>query len=381
MELAFGQWPLGLDNRNDPRRLNPAALSAAQDVLIEDGGRVHSAAHPELSIAAAGLTALWTASGGQSVALTGNTLNRIDGKTLQPVGLLDGSGEAGFAEFAGRRYVGRRGGTLYQMQGDNLIPAALPAPALSAVVTVSGGLTQGRYGVCAALLRDGEEMPTSALNLLNVPEGGGVQVTVNGSGLARLFMTEASGAEPWFVADVPCGLPYFIGAGKRGQPPASRFLEPLPAGRFMAAHGGRLFSAAGLHLYYSEPLRPNLADLRHNHIRLPSPVTLLCAVEDGLYLADRTRSYFIEGTDEGALRLKPLAAPPPPEGCFAVLAGNLFEELPDVPVAVWLAENGVVIGLPSGQCQQPQAPRIRLTTAGLSGSLAVDNRRLYALTT
>jgi len=180
---------------------------------------------------------------------------------------------------------------------------------------------------------------------------------------------------------VSTGLPYLIGQGKRGQPPASRFLEPLPAGRFLAAHGGRLFSAQGLHLYYSEPLRPTLADLRHNHIGLASPATLLCAVEDGLYLADRTHSYFIEGADEGALRLKPLAAPPPPEGCFAVLAGHLFEEVPDAPVAVWLSDNGFVMGLPSGQVIEPQAARIRLTTAGLSGSLAVENRRLYALTT
>jgi len=380
MELAFGQWPLGLDNRNDPRRLNPAALAAAVDVLVEDDGRVQSAAHPALAIAAAGLTSLWTSSGGQSYALSGNTLNRIDGKTLQPVGVLDGSGEAGFGEFAGLRYVGRRGGTLYQVQDDTLLTAALPAPSLSATATLSGGLPQGRYGVCAALLRGEEEMPCSALAMVDVAEGGGVEVTVNGSGLARLFITEPNATVPLFVADASTGLPYLIGAGKRGQPPAARWLEPLPAGRFLAAHGGRLLSAAGLHLYYSEPLRPNLSDLRHNHIRLASPVTMLCAVEDGLYLADRTHSYFIEGTEEGALRLKPLAAPPPPEGCFAVLAGHLFTEVPDTPVAVWLSENGFVIGLPSGQVIEPQASRIRLTTAGIEGSLAVENRRLYALT-
>jgi len=381
MELNFGQWPLGLDNRNDPRRLNPAALSSAVDVLVEEDGRVQSALHPALEIASGALSALWTSSGGQSVALAGNTLNRIDGKALQPVGVLDGSGEAGFCEFAGLLYCGRGGGTLHQVQGDNLLPAALPAPSLSANALSSGGLAKGRYGVCAALLRDDEEMPCSALLMVDVAEGGGVQIAVSGTGLARVFITEQNGSEPLFVADVSTGLPYLIGQGRRGQPPASRFLEPLPAGRFLAALGGRLFSASGLHLYYSEPLRPNLADLRHNHIRLNSPVTMLCAVEDGLFLADRTHSYFIEAADEGALRLKPLSAPPPPEGCFAVLAGNLFAEIPDVPVAVWLSENGFVLGLPSGQVIEPQASRIRLTTAGLSGSLAVENRRLYALTT
>jgi len=381
MELSLGQWPLGLDNRNDPRRLNPAALSAAWDVLIEEDGRVQSAAHPALELAAAGLSSLWTSINGGGYALSGNTLCRIDGKTLMPVGVLDGSGEAGFGEWAGTLYVGRRGGTLYQVQGDTLIPAALQPPSISAAASVTGGLPKGRYGVCAALLQGDAEMPCSALVMLDIPEGGGVEVTVSGSGLARLFITEPNGTEPLWVADVSCGLPYLIGQGKRGQPPASRFLEPLPAGRFLAAHGGRLLSAAGLHLYYSEPLRPNLADLRHNHIPLASPVTMLAAVEDGIYLADRRQTYFIEGTDSETVRLKPLAAPPPPEGCFAVLAGNLFVEVPDVPVAVWLGENGFVIGLPSGQVIEPQAARIRLNTNGLSGSLALENRRLYFLTT
>jgi len=364
MELPFGQWPLGLDNRNAPRRLNPAALARAEDVLIEDGGQVHSAQHPALDLASGALTSLWTSSDGASYALSGNTLHRIDGNTLIPVGVLDGSDEACFCEFAGRLYVGRRGGTLHQVQGAGLVPAALAPPALGSAVTVNGGLPQGRYGVCAARLRGDEEMPASALALHQVAGGGGVQVTVAGHGLARLFITEPNGTEPLMVADVPCGVPWLIGAGKRGQPPAARFLEPLPAGRFMAALNSR------------PP-----CDLRHNHMPLASPVTMLCAVEDGLYLADRSATWFIEGTDEDALRLKPLCTKPPPTGGFARLPGSGFSEIPDVPVAVWLSENGFVIGLPGAQVIEPQAARIRLPTAGLSGSLALEGRRLYALST
>ncbi|HAR06002.1 MAG TPA: hypothetical protein DCR72_10585, partial [Pseudomonas sp.] len=163
-----------------------------------------------------------------------------------------------------------------------------------------------------------------------------------------------------------------------GALPAGRHMDLMPGGHLAQSWNGRLLVANGRTLYYSQPLRPAVCDLRHGYVRFPSPITMVAPVRGGAFVADQGRVYFLDGTDPDQWSMRTTAAGAPACGAYALVPGSLFPEMPDVPVAVWLGPGGFVLGLPDGTTLSPQVARLKLEPGG-SGSLAVTNRRLYAL--
>lgn len=377
MTTKLGPWPAGLDNLTPDADLAPAALRAADDVLIDENGTVNSGVGPRLAVAAPGLGSLWRATGGATYGVLGSRAVRVSLGGLAELGEIGADGRGCFAEHAGQVIACSRAG-LFRL-GAQVEPLALPAPAFAVTAAPNGGLDAGRYGVAVAALRDGEEFGLSPIRFVDVPQGGGLSLSIAGEGMARIYRTGANGDELYRAVDAPAGIPdYLIGAGQLGALPAGRNLHPLPGGHLLQSWSGRLLVASGRTLYFSQPLRPGLHDPRHDFVRLPSRISMVAPVQDGIYLADRLRTYFLAGTDPAQWALLPLEALPPAQGAFAVVPGSLFDKVPAVPVALWLGPSGFVLGLPGGQIALPQASRLRLP-ASLSGSLTVFGRRLFAL--
>lgn len=377
METKLGPWPLGLDNLSADVDLPEGALRAADDVLIDPNGTVNSAAGPVLTTSMPGSADLWT-------SLAGNTYVRVGGQLLQvDTGITYGSlgdGPYAFTDHLGGVLVATHDQIFQVGQAPAFRPMALPAPGFRVRSSDRGGLDAGRYGVAVCALRDGEEFGLSPARFVDVPQGGGLVLDIQGEGdLVRVFRTTANGPQLYRAVDAPSGMSdYLLGAGKAGSEPTGQFLEPMPGGHLLASWNGRVLCARGRTMNYSQPLRPALYDPRHDHLQLPGRITMLAPLPDGIYLATRRETYFLNGTDPATASLMKLPASPPPEGCFAVLQGGLFTDVDDTKVAVWLSAEGFVLGLPGGQIVRPQVKRLRLSRPD-HGSLVLRGTRLYAL--
>lgn len=121
-------------------------------------------------------------------------------------------------------------------------------------------------------------------------------------------------------------------------------LQPLPAGDILAFLNGRLFSAAGPVLSFSEPFLLNLYNPGRNFIVFPAPITMVEPCQNGVYVsADQT--YWIAG-DPNAAELNPVLP-------YRAVRGT-SGPVPNENSCYWLSERGIVVGTQTGEVRNLQ---------------------------
>lgn len=121
-------------------------------------------------------------------------------------------------------------------------------------------------------------------------------------------------------------------------------LQPLPAGDILAFLNGRLFSALGSVLSYSEPYLLNLYNPGRNYIVFPAPITMVEPCQNGVYVsADQT--YWIAG-DPSAAELNPVLP-------YRAVRGT-SGPVPNENSCYWLSERGIVVGTQTGEVKNLQ---------------------------
>ena len=139
--------------------------------------------------------------------------------------------------------------------------------------------------------------------------------------------------------------------------PSKTYKRTMPAGQLIEWYNGRLYVASGSKLYISDPLYPEAVDIRKGFLRFKGYITLLQAVDDGIYVADGTQS-FIDGAqpekfenkfvaDYNAIIGTSVLVDP---GFVGGYVDGLFGFTPKTgTMAMWLSEKGICIGLEKGQ--------------------------------
>lgn len=380
MEMKLGPWPIGIDNLSPDEALPDGALRDALNVVLDSDGNVSAAGSLQLREPSAGLHSLCSFPSGAAFCFGQGKLFDCSSGALVGLADMPVDGPVACELLNGQLVMATRSG-LFRLQGGQVEPMALPVPALRARPASAGGLYAGRYGVAISFRRGDEEGGLSRMQVVEVAEGGGIELDlpeVDGATAVSVYRTDANGAALYRALDAPLGFQSFlVGAGKLGAMPGTRFLEPLPGGHIVKAWMGRQLVASGRTLYYSAPLRYGLCNPAQDFIQFPSLIRMVLPVNDGIYLADSQHCYRLAGTDPEQWQLLPLDVSPPPVGATAVLDGSLFQDVPAVPVAVWLSDKGFVLGLPEGQLVLAQEKRLRLPMPG-RGWLVADGHRLYA---
>ncbi|MDD2978123.1 hypothetical protein [Aquabacterium sp.] len=257
-----------------------------------------------------------------------------------------------------------------------------PAPPL--VVSGPGALSAGRYGVAVAWLRGEQESATSAASFVDVPDGSGVEVTlplcmdISVTG-ARLYLTRHNGGELLLAGDFPVGATgvAFPTLPDRGRPAQFSHLSPMPTGAFLRHWRGRLLTARANVLRWSEAMAYHLHDERSGFVQMPQRITFVLPVEGGVWVGQRDHVAFLSGDRPEALAVMRRQGKPPVPGS-GLLVGAEFVggdlSAGGGPSAMWLAENGYVVGTPSGALVEIH-PRILSGISGQGGSSVVmDNR-------
>lgn len=232
----------------------------------------------------------------------------------------------------------------------------------AAAITGQGGLDAGRYQVAVTWsLATGEESGAVLAELVEVEQGGGIQLTdfpVPPPEVARVrvYLSPANGDVLYHAQDLSPALPVaIVGAGRRGKPLDSQFLDNMPAGQLVRLFNGRLVIAADTDLCWSESLRYGLTHPANNRIGFGSRIPLLESVgvgneSAGMYVADAKRTYWLGGTDPSRWSQSIAYPHSAVRGSGLTVPGTVFGLESAAPVAYWLASNGVAcLGLPGGQ--------------------------------
>jgi hypothetical protein len=392
MELVIGPFTVGIDNVSKDTGLAPGAVVDAVNIDFDRDGVLER--RPGLGtakVAAAGRKALWQSPAtGVSLAQVGTAISEATWDetdlTLAARATLASDDRASFCDlpqgyaFANRTTIGRilpDGTTRGIGVEDANAPGATPAG--------SGGMYAGQYAVAIAYLRGDEEGALSALSFVQVVEGGGILLALpqpaEGDVTAiAVYATQPNGEVLHLREVAPVGLPsYMLGQRAPGRIASTQGLARMPGGNIVRTWRGRLLVARGNVVLVSPPLRYGLYDPRHGFVQESERIVLLEPVDSGFFVGTAKGVVFYRGTEPKNLeRVRTNGARPIPFASGAALASDFGGDLgaSDKRVAIWLAENGFVVGMPDGSLLQPQSQRIRLTAGG--GAIALNNRKVVA---
>lgn len=284
--------------------------------------------------------------------------------------------------------AGRAG--IFTFDGARAQRLTLDTPAAPLVLVGEGSLDAGAYGVAVAWLRGSLESAPSPIKTVHVPASGALEITlplcldttVTG---VRLYLTRPNGGELAREQDYALGTPTILVRvpPKLGAPAQFQHLSPMPTGLYLAYWRGRLLTAKGNVLRFSEALAYHLHNERHGFVQMPQRITFVLPVDGGIWIGQVDHVAFLAGSSPDQLSMvRKTARAPVPGSAILVDSDTLGGELSQGggATAIWLAENGYVAGTAAGQVVELQAGALR-GIAGQSGTSVVLDRRLLTAVT
>jgi hypothetical protein len=274
-----------------------------------------------------------------------------------------------------------------------------PAPVLS---PYPGELPPGAYMVALTYVRGAGRTASTQMRSqasmesgagpaahAELPEGGGLAVSIRASkdpgvSAINVYVTLPNGEVFYRVMTLPnadAEVFYRGGAASGiggGAALSTACLSPAPAGRLIEYFKGRVYVADGDVVWFSEPFGYELFDLTTGYVRLDGPLTLLAAVDDGLYAATGEKTYFLEpGAAGAALNLRQAASFGALFGTQA--AGVIHSGSDGAPrrCVYWVAANGVCAGLDGGSIVDVTAGRFHFYTPGAAPGAANSGAGLF----
>ena len=183
---------------------------------------------------------------------------------------------------------------VFAFNGTRALTLGLPTPPAPMLATAGGegSLTAATYGAAIAWKRGEMLSPLSAVAGVPVQDGDALVVTFplalggEASGIdgIRLFLTKPNGGELLRAGDfaLTAGqvrLPLLPALGEAAR---WRQCQPMPTGEHLGLWRGRLVTASGRTLRFSEPLAYHICDERHGFVQMPQRITFIAPVEGGI---------------------------------------------------------------------------------------------------
>jgi hypothetical protein len=309
--------------------------------------------------------------GADAFMVDGQSLYRINGlpdapaKVLLTTGLVPGRHVS---------YARAPTGAVYYSNGvtiGRIDPTVRPSttPSLTITPTVSfgnGSMPPGRYGVCFSYIDErGEEGPTTrptwidtttathdiSLIISNAP-------TVFPTGAAALITYITKANDSTFLRAPPTRTPtasYSYGVTTLlGVRAPELMLSPTPPGDIVRFLSGRLLTAKGNLLSYSEPYMFGLVNPMRGFIQFPSTITVVEPTSGGTWVcADQT--YWLPGLDIGKTSVAAQAA-------YGGILGS-SGQIPNTNDVFWMSPRGVVRGTQDGQMTNLQEDHVAVASA------------------
>jgi hypothetical protein len=233
------------------------------------------------------------------------------------------------------------------------LPPAQPDAAL-----VAGALGAGSYQYALTwLTADGQESGTGLAARVQLPAGAGLAFSWPAPAdpritQAALYLSEPDGGVLYqaLVVDARAGSATFRG-GALALPLATQWLDPPPPGQDLAYHRGRIWIAAGAHLFATAALGYGYCDLRDYLALDGSLIRFVVGLEHGLYVGTERAVYFVKGDSFAEMTLEPVVDGYGVAGSAIVVDGfaaTARPQLAGVHCALFACARGVCLGTPDG---------------------------------
>ena len=373
---------LGINNRLPDFSLATEAghwLREAENVDIDNAGRVRRRKAATLLQAASAPHSLYTTADGTRYAVIGGTMYTITlpSYTQAPFKVLSNNDKVSYVEYAGSLYYSN-GTDSGRIESGIWFPWALPTPTTPTVATISGALYKGWYQAAAAYYNNvtGEEGGVSPSSSYELAATGGLRVTLpsatSGATHVNVYVSSVNGSIPMLVATVATGTAYYDVTLEapiaQGREAFQRYEEPIPAGvPFM--HNGRLCTYSGGAINVGLPGRPGYYVPTDPRLEFPAAVTNAISGQNGVYVtADKT--YWFAGTD--ILDVQNVVDVLP----YGGVAGTAFS-MPHTRVVGWFSEKGFILADTSGQATAPMDVAIDLTAPASGVSRVFSSNGYY----
>ncbi len=278
---------------------------------------------------------------------------------------------------------------LFTFNGATVERLTIDTPSQPFVLTSSGSLTAGTYGIAIAWLRGTLESATSSManveavanSALDITLPTCLDTTITG---VRVYLTKPNGSELCVAGDYSLSNPTIniTLLPMLGRVTQFRYFSPMPTGKYLKYWRGRLLTAKANILRFSEPLAYHLHDERHGFVQMPQRITFVIPVDGGIWVGQVDHVVFLQGTQPNDLVLiRRTAKAPVANSAILVDSDTVGSEVSQGggATALWLAENGYVLGTASGQIIELQAGVMSGITAKSATSVVLDRKLLTAV--
>lgn len=246
-----------------------------------------------------------------------------------------------------------------------------------------GSLIKGRYGFAISWLFNNVESALSEVAHVEITNTSGVSIQFpmcldERVTHVRLYATELNGGELRVLSDYPVSelsttITLIDSLGKGAQ---FKNLSPMLSGNFCRLWRGRLMVARSNVLHFSEPMTFHLTDERYNFVQFPQRITFVEAVESGIWVGQVDHVAFLRGADLKSFVLeKKASGRPVPFSSTVLKSADLNLDISQgMETALWLSDNGYVLGTSVGQLMEVQSDHLDNIAAGRGHTVGFDNK-------
>lgn len=380
---SIASFPLGMDNLSDETSIPGTAARDLRNLDINTAGNFRTRRGFTLLTSMDDAHSLWSPRD-QSFGLfvRGAVLHRLvvrDGQTYSAaVSSVMPGRPMSYCEHADEVFFSN-GVDLGVVTRTSVRRLGVDVPGAPTLTTVAGGpVPAGKYSLALSLvLPGGEESGLSDITSATLAQDSTVTVSIPSAGgmgtsTVRVYSTSTNGDVLYRVADLPVGLvSYTLSLLNIGKVADNQFLTRMKPGGIVRAYNGRLITARGDEVWFSEPFRYGLTSPRHNFLRFNARVTMVEPVVDGVYVSTQEAVYFLRGDKPGAFTQSLVSANAAFGTGTAVPIGALPKKYADQATGaavVWLGARGYSLGMPGGTVHDVQQDRLLLPAAtGVQG--------------
>ena len=350
-KVPISGWPKGVDNVHADFEVPPDALMRGVNINILDSGKVRRRGGHTLATAMSDAHSLWS-DGVSAYYIRNNTLYKYASNGVSTnIGTFNsGANRAAYVKVDADVYVTSKTARAKIKSGAMALWGVETPSSPPVVAATSGILPVGDYFVaCTFLDAAKQESGASSLAKIALTSTGGVVTTAlpiptnPAATLKRLYMSTTDGEVLYMVAEVAAAAQFVsISTLPSGVELRTEHVSPPPFGVLLAYFNGRIFivdAADPTIVWHTEANAYGHVKLRKNYYKFEAPVTMIVAVDDGLYVASE-QTWFIAGAGsaEASQRL-------------VLESGAVFgsaASIPDTTDAIWMSDRGAVIGKSSG---------------------------------
>lgn len=367
----------------------------ALNVDISDTGRIALRKGAE-RISPLGFKSIWQSPLHKDVFATiNNQLVKLDSTTWHYEVLADiGSGPLRYEVVNNLVYIASELG-LWTYNGKNVRSLTIDTPAtpMLNMLDSGGSLKSGTYSVAISWLRDQQESALSQVasdqislasnsNLddqafdsiqINLPYCLDQSITH-----VRIYVTDRNGGELLRHSEHPINTSSVtINSLDLGMAARFKGLSPMPTGRYMKYWQGRLLTADKNILRFSEPLAYHLHDEKFGFVVMPQRITFILPVDGGIWVGQVTHVVFLTGTNPAEMTFQSKTSHAPvPDSAIEIDMNDIGGDISQGGngTALWLAENGYIVGTSSGQIIELQAGILKGITAKSGRSVRLGRK-------